>query len=55
MYIRSGGAYLVTIIREDKVAQYLSLDSSSSDLKKSAEKVNTVNVYNGSVDLEIIL
>lgn len=62
MCIKSGGAHLVTIIREaDKVGRPVDLDNRSADLENITEGVDTVesrqlvNVQNGSVDLEMIL
>jgi hypothetical protein len=61
MYIRSGGAHLVTIIREDNVGRYIGSDIGFADLENGTEGVDTVqarqlvNVHNGSADLETIL
>jgi hypothetical protein len=61
MYIRSGEAHLVTIVREDKVGRYIDSGSSPADLENSREGVDTVqsrqlvNVHNGPADLEMIL
>jgi hypothetical protein len=61
MYIRSGEAHLVTIIREDEVGRNIASRSGPVDLENSTEgmdrvqSVQLVNVHNGPADLEMIL